>query len=310
MSQFLHSSSSVDMLPIHSKHVALQFARRTSLVGARFILDEIAQRMLERLQYIRLQPQVLIDMGCGPGLRVEALLQRYPKLHYIGVDSCPPFVREAQEKFSVKGVSALFKKITAQKSPEFLLRDMAQTTLSPETADMIWSNLALHWHPSPEQVMAEWARLLKVGGLCMFSCFGPHTFIELRQAVQRAGINTQTMSFVDMHDLGDIMLEHGFVDPVMDQEMITLTYKTPEKLLEDVYHLGGNPCIGRLDGLRGRGWYQSLLNALERGRHPDGLLHLTLEVDYGHAWRSAVTKGDMAGETRIAVSSIGLRKKV
>lgn len=300
------NSSSVQVLPINPRHVTLQFARRPALSGARFILDEIAQRMLERLQYIRLDPAVLVDMGCGPGLRLEALQQQYPKMHYVGVDSCDQFIGEAQQKFAAKGLNAFIKKVTAQKSPEFLLKDMANTNLMPESVDMIWSNLALHWHPAPELVMAEWARLLKVGGLCMFSCFGPHTFIEVRQAVQRAGIHTKTMDFVDMHDLGDIMLEHGFVDPVMDQEMITLTYKTPEKLLADVRQLGGNPSVGRLDGLRGKQWYQALLAGLEQGRKADGLLHLTLEVAYGHAWRSATTKGAQ-GETRISVSSIGIR---
>lgn len=291
-------------LPINAHHVALQFARRPQLQGARFILDEIAQRMMERLQYIRLEPSTLIDMGCGPGLRAEVLQSRYPKARYIGVDSCAPFIREAQERLISKGLSGLLKKLTNTKSAEFLLKDIGDTGLPPESAEMIWSNLVLHWHPNPEQVMREWRRILKVGGLCMFSCFGPHTFIELREAVARAGIQTQMMSFVDMHDFGDIMLENGFLDPVMDQEMITLTYKTPEKLLEDVYALGGNPCTERSSGLKGRKWYQSLLQALDQGRKADGLLHLTLEVAYGHAWRSGVMSGKQ-GETFISIGSIG-----
>lgn len=294
-------------LPIHSHHVALQFARRSQLLGARFILDEIAQRMIERLQYIRLEPTTLIDMGCGPGLRTAELQTRYPKARYIGIDSCAPFVREAKEHMTSKGLSGLLKKLTSTKVAEFLLKDIGETGLPPESADMIWSNLVLHWHPNPEQVMREWRRILKVGGLCMFSCFGPHTLIELREAVAQAGIQTQMMSFVDMHDFGDIMLENGFLDPVMDQEMITLTYKTPEKLLEDVYALGGNPCKARSPGLKGRGWYQSLLQALEKGRKADGLLHLTLEVAYGHAWRSGVMSGKQ-GETLISIGSIGRKR--
>ncbi len=294
-------------LAINSRHVALQFARRPSLQGARFVLDEIAQRMIERLQYIRITPTKILDMGCGPGLRVEALQNLYPKASYLGIDSCETFIQEAQSKYTARGLDILWKKFNAQKTPEFLLKDMGTTELAPESAEMIWSNLALHWHPSPEQVMLEWRRLLKVGGLCMFSCFGPHTFIELREAVARAGIQTAMMPFVDMHDFGDIMLENGFVDPVMDQEMITLTYKTPEKLLADVYQLGGNPSIGRMGGLRGRQWYQKLLSGIEQGRKADGLLHLTLEIAYGHAWRSAVMKG-VAGETRISLSAIGGRR--
>ncbi|MDY3330692.1 MAG: methyltransferase domain-containing protein [Pelistega sp.] len=296
-------SQEPQQLEINPRHVALQFARRAGLQGARFLLDEIAQRMLDRLQYIRITPTKIIDMGCGPGLRVDALREKYPKADYVGVDSCPPFIQVAQAQYAPKGLGGLWKKLSAQSPAEFLLKDMANTAMPPESAELIWSNLALHWHPSPEQVMAEWRRLLKVGGLCMFSCFGPHTFIELREAVARAGIQTQTMSFVDMHDFGDIMLEHGFIDPVMDQEMLTLTYKTPEKLLADVYQLGGNPSTQRGDGLRGKQWYQHLLTALEEGRKADGFLHLTLEVAYGHAWRSGTMKGP-AGETKISIGAI------
>ena len=298
-------TSSIQSLPINPKHVAQQFSRRKKLEGARFILDEIATRMLERLQYIRLEPNTLIDMGCGPGYRVKALQARYPNVHYIGVDSCHDYIDEANNSLGSKGFNALINKIIAKKQPSFLLKDMADTGLAPESAELVWSNLALHWHPCPEYVIKEWRRLLTVGGLCMFSCFGPHTLIELREAMIRADLKTQMMSFVDMHDFGDIMLENGFLDPVMDQEMITLTYKTPEKLLADVYSLGGNPSVQRSNGLKGRGWYEKLLNSLEQGRKADGMLHLTLEVAYGHAWKSGTIKGNIPGETRVSIHSIG-----
>lgn len=303
MSDLIHSPQT---LPINSRHVALQFARRADLSESRFILDEIAYRMLERLNYIRMVPEQIVDMGCGPGLRYEGLHERYPKANYVGVDSCAPFIQAAQEQYQDSGLGAVWRKLGGKKGPQFVLADMAETGLAPESAQLVWSNLALHWHPEPHRVIVEWRRLLSVGGLCMFSCFGPSSLIELRQAVARAGIETGTMPFVDMHDFGDILLENGFVDPVMDQELITLTYKTPEKLLEDVRHLGGNPVHGRSAGLRGRAWYQRLLEALEAGRAKDGLLHLTLEVAYGHAWRSA--SHQRAGETRVSISSIGRAK--
>ena len=299
MSDLIHSPQ---VLPINSAHVALQFTRRKDLSEARFILDEIALRMLERLQYIKMVPEQVVDAGCGPGLRYEGLHARYPKANYIGVDSCPSYIQVAQEQFQDFGLGAMWRKLGGKKGPQFILADMATTGLAPESVQLVWSNLALHWHPEPHRVIAEWRRLLQVGGLCMFSCFGPSSLIEVRTALAHAGIQTGTMPFVDMHDFGDILLEHGFMDPVMDQELITLTYKTPEKLLEDVYCLGGNPVAGRAPGLRGRGWYQRLLAGLEAGRGEDGLLRLTLEVAYGHAWRSASVQH--SGETRISISSI------
>jgi malonyl-CoA O-methyltransferase len=106
-----------------------------------------------------------------------------------------------------------------------------------------------------------------------------------------------------MHDFGDLLIEKGFADPVMDQEVLTLTYETPEKLLQDVKRLGGNPAMGRRAGLTSRHWRQRLLQALAQQRQPDGRLHLTVEVAYGHAWRSATRRGQ-AGEARISVSAI------
>jgi malonyl-CoA O-methyltransferase len=106
-----------------------------------------------------------------------------------------------------------------------------------------------------------------------------------------------------MHDFGDLLIERGFADPVMDQEIITLTYKNAEKLLEDMKVLGGNPSLDRRPGLATRAWLDRLLLALEQQRHTDGTIHLSLEVAYGHAWRSASVS--RRGETRISVSSIG-----
>lgn len=300
----MSEATKIPSLPINSKHVALQFARRPGLAESRFILDEIALRMLERLQYIHLDPQCMVDAGCGSGLQYKGLQARYPKAQYIGIDHCLPFIQAAQAQCQETGLNTIFRKLGGKKQAKFIQADMAKTGLAPESAQLIWSNLALHWHPEPHQVIAEWRRLLCVGGLCMFSCFGPSSLQELRTALRHAGIQTGTMPFVDMHDLGDILLDNGFVDPVMDQELITLTYKTPEKLLEDVYHLGGNPSHGRTHGLRSRSWYQRLLSGLEAGRGGDGLLRLSLEVAYGHAWRSASVQS-AKGETRISISSIG-----
>src|SRR3546814_15077073 len=94
-----------------------------------------------------------------------------------------------------------------------------------------------------------------------------------------------------MHDFGDLLIQRGFSDPVMDQEILTLTYRTAEKLLEDVHTLGGNPSRDRRRGLAGRAWKQRLLAALEKQRHVDGPIHLELEIAQGHAWRSVRRRG-------------------
>jgi malonyl-CoA O-methyltransferase len=108
-----------------------------------------------------------------------------------------------------------------------------------------------------------------------------------------------------MHDLGDLMVQNGFADPVMDQETIRLTYSNAETLLRDAWLLGGNPNPERRAALAGRQWRARLLQALEAGRTTQGELTLTVEVAYGHAWRSSVNR--RAGETAIRLDAIGRR---
>src|SRR3546814_16360103 len=105
-------------------------------------------------------------------------------------------------------------------------------------------------------LLGEWRRILKRGALAMFSCLGPGSLAELRSAVLDAGLKTATPQFVDMHDFGDLLIQRGFADPVMDQEILTLTYRTPENLLEDMRILGGTPSLDRKPGLSGRQWRQ------------------------------------------------------
>lgn len=296
-------------LPLVAADVPRQFARRGDLSDAQFLYGEVARRMLGRLQYIRVQPQAMLDAGCGAGDNLALLRERYADAAYTGLDNCEALLDIARKRHAPAGLTAWIGKL-ARRGPAvgFVNADLAATGLAPESLELVWSNLALHWHREPHAVLAEWRRILKVGGLAMFSCLGPATLRELRQALTDAGLRTATPAFVDMHDFGDLLVENGFADPVMDQEILTLTYRTPEKLLQDVRALGGNPAEGRRGGLVGRDWQQRLCAALEAQRRPDGVIALSVEVAYGHAWRAATHRG-IAGETRLSVSAIGGRQR-
>lgn len=302
------SLSTPNRLPIDAKHVALQFARRGDLSDAQFLYAEIAKRMDQRLKLIRLQPREILDAGCGAGQQLSLLHTRYPSAHYHGLDHCTALLNQAQQRarqqWPRRPPSWLLKLLARQASAQWSRADLAQTNLPPESFDFVWSNLSLHWHPAPHDVLQEWGRLLRPNGLVFFSCFGPATLKEVRAALQVANLQTRTPEFVDMHDFGDLLVEKGFSDPVMDQEVLTLTYETPEKLLADIKALGGNAAIGRRPGLVSKAWRTRLLAALDAQRQADGRLHLTIEVAYGHAWRSALRRTP-SGETRISVSAIG-----
>lgn len=284
-----------------------QFSRRGDLSEAQFLYGEVARRMDERLRLVRLAPAQLLDAGCGAGAQIPLLHARYPNAHLIGQDLNAGLLKRAQQRANniyPHGWREWVARLRGRPSAtSWIQQDLAHTGLAPESLDLVWSNLALHWHPTPHDVLQEWGRIIRPNGLVFFSCFGPATMQELRQALSMAGLTTATPSFVDMHDFGDLLIEKGFADPVMDQEVLTLTYDTPEKLLRDVKNLGGNPALGRKATLATRQWRQRLLDALELQRRPDGRIHLTIEVAYGHAWRSGARRGQ-AGETRISVSAI------
>src|SRR5690606_6205968 len=225
-------------------------------------------------------------------------------MEYTGVDSSPALLAVARKRFQSK--PGLWQRLRNKPMlpVEFVEADMGAMPVAPESQDLLWSNMALHWHPAPHDVLAEWRRVLKPGAQGMLSSLGLATHAELRKALKDAGLETATAPYVDMHDFGDMLVQLGFSDPVMDQEIITLTYRSAEKLLHDVRLLGGNPNPERRAGLAGRAWRQRLIDALEAQRGMDGTIHLSLEVAYGHAWRGLASKGPR-GETRIPISAIG-----
>lgn len=275
--------------PIDLERVRALFSRPERILPSDFLRREIATRMHERLELVKITPRRVLDAGCGGGADLELLQKDYPAAHILGLDASEAMVRGARAPASrLAGLNQLLQRlIPAKAGIDLLCGDFADLPLAPGSVDLIWSNLALHWHPQPDRVFAEWRRVLRVDSLLMFSCFGPDTFKELRAAFNDVDLAPHALPFVDMHDFGDQLVEAGFSTPVLDMETITVTYSTADALLADVRALGGNPLSTRRRGLLGKGGKATLLAALERMRRPDGKLGLTFEIIYGHAFRPA-----------------------
>ncbi len=274
------------------------FARSQRIAESDFLRREIAGRMHERLGLVKIDPQRVLDAGCGNGADLALLQEQFPQAQVLGLDASLSMLRGAHERQVAaqslmtrvlrKWLPPLAGAVSASEArAELLCADFAQLPLALHAVDLVWSNLALHWHPQPDRVFAEWRRVLKVDGLLMFSCFGPDTFKELRAAFAEAGMPSPTLPFVDMHDFGDMLVGAGFSTPVMDMETITVTYESVDKLLGDVRAWGGNPLSSRRRGLLGRGAWQRIVEALSRMRGADGRIAMTYEVVYGHAFRPA-----------------------
>jgi malonyl-CoA O-methyltransferase len=280
--------------PIDPARVQQLFADPGRVAASGFLRREIAGRMFERLSLVKNSPQQVLDAGCGVGDDLAQLQKAYPAAQVLGVDAVPAMLSAAAGT-GQSPRSFLSRLLPAKSGIDLVCADFGQLPLGPNSLDLVWSNLALHWHPQPDRVFAEWRRVLRVDGLLMFSNFGPDTFRELRSAFAAMDETPHSLPFVDMHDFGDQLVEAGFTTPVMDMEQITVTYDTPQALLADVRAFGGNPLATRRRGLVGRAAWQRMLDALEAGRRPDGKLGLTFEVIYGHAFRPA-PKVTAAGE--------------
>lgn len=270
-------------LPVRVATVRRQFERRAARFAAHdAIVREVGRRLTDRLPLFRLDPVQIVDVGCGAGGTREALLQRYPRARWLGIDLARAM---AQRAASRPALSMLLRWRAARAAA--VCAEAGALPLAADSVDLVFSNLMLHWHPEPLAVLAEWRRVLRVDGLLLFSCFGPDTLKELRQACADAGIGARPLPFVDMHDIGDMLLGAGFADPVIDAETIRLTYASPSALLREAAALGGNPSDDRAAGLVGTRRAHALQAAVAAQRDAQGRIALSFEIAYGHAWKPA-----------------------
>jgi malonyl-CoA O-methyltransferase len=250
--------------------------------------------MAERLGFVRMQPDTILDAGCGTGAALGELHSRYPDARLVGLDLAFNMTLAARDRSAAAAKSArsLLGRVLGSLAPERDLRawcicgDIVSLPIKAASIDLIWSNLTLQWVGDPQKAFAEFRRALRVGGLLSFTTFGPDTLKELRTAFLAADRATHVGRFIDMHDIGDMLVHAGFADPVMDMETLTLTYGDAIDLMRDLKAIGAhNVTAGRPRGLMGRQGWQRMLAALEATRR-DGRLPASFEVVYGHAWKA------------------------
>lgn len=254
--------------------------------AAAVLQHEVCARMLERLEYVKHKPAAILDAGCGTGNAIPALLTRYPGATLLALDLAVSMLERARAR--VRWWQAL----PGLRPPlHALCADIERVPLARECMGLVWSNLALQWVNDLPQALAEMHRVLAPAGLFMFSTFGPDTLRELRQAFAGVDDHTHVSRFVDMHDIGDMMVAAGFADPVMDMEQITLTYDNVRALMHDLRAIGAtNATLGRPAGLSGK----AVLRAVERNYEAlrrNGKLPATFEIVYGHAWKPEARLG-------------------
>ena len=261
--------------------------------------EEVARRMEDRLQWIRLQPKAWAHWDpVRGGLQAHALLaRRYPQADCFVVQPQPAGPAHDAARALVPPALSLAR-----------WRGGKTRLAAPGegAVQMLWANMALHMAPDPQALMAQWHRALAVDGFVMFSALGPDTLRELRPVYQALGWPAPSHEFTDMHDWGDMLVQAGFAEPVMDMERIVLTWESPQRLLAELRGLGANLHRERFAGLRGRRWKAALEHQLATHLarpHEQGRLALTFEVIYGHALKAA-TRARVSEQSAVSLQDM------
>ena len=234
--------------------------------------NEVGSRLVERLDYIRMQPRQILDLGAGTGVFSAVLGKRYRKAEVFALDIAPSMLQLARARGGW------------WRRPRCVCADAEVLPFADASFDFIFSNLMLQWCTDLAATLRELHRVLAPGGLLMFTTLGPDTLHELRASWSAVDGYTHVNPFIDMHDVGDALLQARWAEPVMDAERITVTYRELATLMLDLKHIGAhNVTRGRPRGLTGKRRFQAFTTAYEQFRR-DGVLPSTYEVIYGHAW--------------------------
>ncbi|BBI98663.1 malonyl-[acyl-carrier protein] O-methyltransferase [Ferrigenium kumadai] len=266
---------------IDKRQVRRSFSRAATDYDAAAVLQrEVCSRMLERLDYVKLQPSRVLDVGSGTGWGTRQLAQRYPAAQMVALDIAIGMLQ------SSRGQAGWWQKLFGGAKQGYVCADVEALPLAANSVELVWSNLALQWCNDLPATFAGLHRVLKADGLLMFSTFGPDTLKELRQAFHGVDGHNHLNRFADMHDIGDMLTHSGFAEPVMDMEYLTLTYDDVRGVMYDLKRIGAhNATGGRGQGLMGKQAWARLLDNYE-GLRRDGKLPATYEVVYGHAWKA------------------------
>jgi len=251
------------------QRVRKAFDRAAETYDAAAVLQkEVCKRLLEKLEFVNLSPARVLDAGTGTGEAILPLQQRFKNIEVVTLD--------ISEKMLLKIADTGTQKVCG---------DIEALPFTDQCFDLVFSNLMLQWCNDLSAAFAECKRVLKPGGLLLFTTFGPDTLKELRASWQQVDAAVHVNAFLDMHDIGDGLLHTGFAEPVMEAEHITVNYQDVDTLMHDLRAIGANVTSnGHRQGLLTPNLLAKLRASYERFRRGHDL-PATYEIIYGHAWQ-------------------------
>jgi malonyl-CoA O-methyltransferase len=296
----------VDYRPDKAKMAQSFAAAATQYDDVAVLQRQTADELLERLYLTTITPETILDLGAGTGRNLALLQQRYPQAQLLAMDIASGMLQQAKKRY--RQDLGLKRWLPGQNHLQAIAGDAESIPLADNSVDLVFANLSLQWC-DPQSSFREIQRVLKPGGLLMFTSLGPDTLTELRQAWAQVDAYPHVNVFFDIHDVGDAMTGSGLGDCVLDVEPYTLTYPTPMAMMRDLKILGAhNVNEGRRRGLTGKTLMNKVVSAYE-GFRRDGQIPASYEVVFGHGWKlpQGTQQTNADGTVHIPLSEIKRR---
>ncbi|MDQ6973249.1 MAG: malonyl-ACP O-methyltransferase BioC, partial [Mariprofundaceae bacterium] len=238
---------------IYRPHVKRSFSRACETYDKHAVLQrEIADRLLAHLNFTKIAPKRILDIGCGTGYFTRLLIEKFKNSDVIACDLSEEMVKYTCKQHRLR--------LPWHGKRQHCTGDACALPFADASFDLITSNLAMQWVANPKDMMMEMRRVLAPGGLILFSTFGRRTLSELRQSLAQLSEGKRTsqaghvLPFPDVMSLGDVFTKLPLEAPVIDSDLLTLTYPNVMALVRELKGLGASSSAisGRSNGLYGR----------------------------------------------------------
>ena len=234
--------------------------------------------MLARLDWMTLKPRVVLDAGSGIGQMTVHLQKRYPDARVIALD-----LDQSMVTYSKSQATSL----------DCICADAGELPFKAQSVDLIFANLFLPWHDNIQVLLHEWSRVLNPDGLIMLTALGPDTLKEWRGVVSDDYVPER----MDMHDLGDLLLDVGLADPVLDVDYYTMTYSNKEKLVAEL------TASGMLT-------QSHAVNSENLAASDEGVWSVTYEIVYAHAFAKNTMEQSISSDGTVKIPLAQLRQQL
>ncbi|MFW5678762.1 MAG: methyltransferase domain-containing protein [Pseudomonadota bacterium] len=242
------------------------------LIADDFLLGEMVERLVERLDDIRREFVDVLDLGGRHGPLAEALRRREPRTRAVVLDPSA-------------------KLCTAADAPS-VVADLETLPFRPASFDAIVSAGSLHHVNDLPGLLRQARDCLKPDGLLLLAFAGGETLSELRHALMAAeldvtgGAGPRVAPFVDVRDLGALLQRAGFALPVVDCDRLTLTYADPLALMADLRRAGEANVLRERPRtpLRRDVLARALEHYAARDTDPRGRIKVTVDLLFATAW--------------------------